>query len=1045
MSADRNSLALAFGFSLFVAFTGFVPSITAERPRTIQYGVRTMPIDAADVLRLDGMLRTPGASTVAHHSVQDALSLARVVATAHGEDEALQRAHHALMNGEFRRAEAIVVTLLDQVEKDAQKVPVGDKDELDRLSKIRNQTLLLKANISMQRGEPEPATKALSEMSPDTPVNDYVLYMLGENFEALRDFEKAAEFFKQVTKFKESPLMHRAYARRAHALFEAQDYKTASKALDEIIERYPLYPRRWLAMWQRAVALEKLGKKKEAAQAYHDTWFEFPYKKVGRDARAQVAKLAKQKIIPAKLPTTADRYANYRQLRIDKHWDLARELLTELMEEHKTESGNSEFEHDIEFQLALNDYGQRKFEEALQRLLALKADYEAGERRGISRYLLFKYLSRTYVRLGDRKAALAALEAMSEGYGTNSAKRAKAEFYEELGMSSKALEIYEELYSKYKKQGWHYTWLLYKAGKFEPAYENLTRLASRSSGTRRAKYLYWAARTLERAGKNDEARALFVEIADTYDFDYYSIQARNRVMDIDQRTTVSGQLAASAESVANSADEVLDALEEAGSKAGAEAFVASDPRSQPRHALWGSKETPDDWSDGKKCDPKDKSTAKYCKAAKIQMAKTAIASVEDDKKIVDDDPEPEAIDERIDGDAPVPTQKLRFNPKAVPRIEYSTQGRFYWDGRLGSGLAFARARQGEMIGKMPKEITAYDETSHHGGLEVAARTYGELFPELVRAYWLFTAGFEKGARWATRDVSIEFRELRKRYKPRRKPHEIDIKRWHYYIDNRRSERTGFWGYDDDELRFPIPASKSGQKKMLERQQEIHEKRHELEPVLIAAFKEVGDYYQVRKLTLAKKGWYREDPRGEGRKLWMQAYPRAFPRLVVANAKRYKINPYLLWALMTVESSYNPDSLSTADALGLLQVIPRTGLKTAILLGDEEFGPFDLLEADTAIQHGAFYFSKLWRKFRGQENLAFAGYNGGPHRVGDWLEDRGDTMPLDEFIEEIPFNQARMYTKKVTRFTKIFLTLYEGQEDLYVGQNIRTDYRPDPNF
>ncbi len=1049
MTFDRHNLALAVGFSTFVAITGIVPTLTAERPRTLEYGVRTMPIDAADVLLIDGMLRTPGVATVAHASVLDALSLAKVVATAHGEDEALMRAHDALLMGDFRRAEAIVTTLIDQVEIDAQSVPVGKEAELQRLTKIRNQSLLLRANVLMQSGRAEEATRVLSEISPDTPVNDYVLYLLGESFEEIGDHEKAAEFFGQVARIDGTPLKHRALTRRGHALFQAGDLPQAVKELTHIIDVYPIYPRRGLAMFQRGVALEKLEKLPAAAQAFQDTWFEFPYKKIGREARAELTRLATQGVTPPKMPTTSARYANYRQLRIDKHWDLARSLFTELKAEHATPNGHSEFEHDVDFQLSLNAYAQREFGEAKRRLEALQTAYNAGERRGISRYLLFKYLSSTYQRLGDTTAAMAALEKMSEGYGASSAKRAKAEFYEEIGESAKALAIYDELYSKYQERGWHYTWLLYKSGKFEPAYENFARLAERSSGSRRAKYLYWAARTLERAGKHAEARAVFVEIAEKYDYDYYALQARNRAMDIEQRTSVAGQLANTAETVANSADAVLDALDEAADNVSADATVGADPRTQPRNALWGADELPEKWESTKKCDPKDKRTAKYCKAEKIakRAAEKKLATLEeDDKTLIDDDPEPTSgLDARAKGDATVPKKKLRFDKKPVPRIEYSTAARIYWDGRMGSGLAFARARQGELIGPVPKDLVAYDEPSYLGGLERAASEHGALFPELVRAYWLYVAGFEKGARWAARDVAIEFRELRKRTKPRSKPHEIDVKRWSYFIDNRRSGKSGFWGLESDELRFPVPTDKKAKQALFDRQTQIHADRQKIEDGLVDAFKEVGDHYMVRKLTLAKKGWYRQDLRGEGRKDWMQAYPRAFPRLVMAHAQRNGVNPYLLWALMTVESSYNPDSLSTADALGLLQVIPRTGLKTAIMLGDEDFGPFDLLEADNAIEHGAFYFSRLVRKFRGQELFAIAGYNGGPHRVGDWIEDRGHTMPMDEFVEEIPFNQARLYVKKVLRFLTMYLAIYEGRDSLYVGQNVRTDYRPDPNF
>ena len=1048
MDVDRHSMALVVGFATFLTITGVVPSITAERPLTLQYGVRTAPLKSADLAQIDRILSTPGVASIAQNQFIDSLSLARVVATAHGEDEALSRARDALFHGDYRRAEALCSTLVEQVDAEAQRVPVGDKAALERLSRVRNQALLLKSNVLRESGDHEAATKALSAVSPKTPVNDHVLFLLGDSFHEIGEMDKAAEFFGQVAAIDETPLKHRATARRAHALFDAGEWKKASKALDTVIATYPLYPRRYLALWERAVALDKLEKGPQAAQAYWDTWWEFPYKKVGASSRKRVEELAKLGVRPAKLPTNKDKYERYRLLRINKHWDLARRLFTELKAANATPGGHSAFEHDIEFQLGLNDYGQRKYHEARRRLEGLRTAYDAGHRQGISRYLLFKYLAATYRRLKLPDQAHEALGRMSEGYGANSAQRAMAEYYEEVGESAKALKIYDELYSKYKKRGWHYTWLLYKSGKFEGAYENLKRLAERSSGRRRVKYMYWMGRTLERAGKHDEARQVFQEIADTYNFDYYAIQARNRMMDIDQRTSVSGQLAASAESIANSADEVLDALEEAGDKASAESFVESDPRSAQRHALWGQEGERAEWTGGKKCDPSTAKGRKYCKSSKINQdpkGKKLAAKSEDESKVVDDDPEPEmGVGEVSKKEMAVPTAKLHFEEK-VPRIEYSTAARIYWDGRASSGLAFARMRQGEVVGPMPKDLTSYDETSHIGGLNRAVQKYGELFPTLLRAQWMHVAGYEPQARAAARHAAIEFRELRKRYRPRRKPHEIKIKRWDYLIDNRRGERSGFWGLDSEELRYPVPESKKAIKKYMARQQKIHDMRDELTIAFTDALKEVGDFYIVRKLTLAKKGWYRADPSTVGRKDWMQAYPRAFPRQMVAHAERNGVNPYLLWALMTVESSYNPDSLSTANALGLLQVIPRTGLKTAIMLGDEEFGPHDLLDADTAIEHGAFYFSRLVRKFRGQELFAIVGYNGGPHRVGDWIEDRGHTMPIDEFVEEVPFNQARMYVKKVLRFLAIYLTLYESRQEVYVGQNIRTDYRPDPNF
>jgi soluble lytic murein transglycosylase-like protein len=1061
MKLDRHSLALAVGFSTFVAVTGIVPRLTAERPRTFQFGVRTVPVDSESVEKLDDMLRVPGVSTIAASAVQDSFSLATVVATVEGEDDALRRARLALDRGDLARAEALTNVLVEQLEKEAQDVPVGEESRLNRLSRMRSQALLLQTNIAMQGGDAEKAAELLKTVSPQNPIPDFVAFLRAINLEGAEKHAEAAALFGKVSKMSDTPLEHRAVVRRAHSLFAAKDWKAAEKALGHVIDTYPLYPRRWLALWQRAVALEQLDRAQDAADVYQQTWFEFPYKQVGKDAREKLQALQEDAVVPSNLPTASERYSRYRRLRINKHWDIARDLFTELQQDYATESGHSEFEHEIEFQLALTDYHSRAFESARDRLLALGRAYDAGHRAGISRYLTFKYLSRSYARLGKRKKALEALDRMTEGYGRRSQMRARAEFFEDHGEYAKALKLYDQLYSRYKKRGWHYTWLLYKTGEFEGAYENLTRLAERSRGRRRAKYLYWSARTLERAGKGKEAQEIFVDISESYGISYYGLQARNRLMDLGQRSSVAGQLVASAEGIANSADEVLDALEEAEEEVSEYAFPMDDPRARQRHAFWGSDDGPASWTSGEVCPNTNATDRAFCQlqfealpsstasilgatlaAGSGQAALASNAPVDRDALLPDDDER--ELEELNRGDARVPHEKVEFDD-TPPRIEYSSQARIYWDGRLSSAVAFANYRDGETVGPTPDEVTAYDDDAHLGGIGRAARDYGDLFPELVRAHWLHLAGYKQYARWVIRDVAIEFRELSRRWRPRRKPHELDDKRWDYYIDNRRGDRSQLWGLESDELRFPVPKTAAGKKRLLERQQAIHDKREELRPALIQAFKEAGDYYLVRKYTLAQRGWYREDPTGPARKTWMQAYPRAFPELVTEHAYKNGMNPYLLWSLMTVESSYNPDSLSTANALGLLQVIPRTGLKTAIMLGDEDFGPHDLLEADTAIEHGAFYFSKLVRKFRGQELFAIIGYNGGPHRVGDWVEMRGDTMPMDEFVEEVPFNQARGYVKKVLRFLHLYLTLYEGKDELYVGQNIRTDYRPHPKF
>ena len=391
--------------------------------------------------------------------------------------------------------------------------------------------------------------------------------------------------------------------------------------------------------------------------------------------------------------------------------------------------------------------------------------------------------------------------------------------------------------------------------------------------------------------------------------------------------------------------------------------------------------------------------------------------------------------------APSPTigrarVKLESEENARHRPAYYRDARIHWEGPEEPPIALTSLSEARVDGPKPgRYASPYLDEEWRGGLDRAVRRAGSLFPQLERAAWLRDVGMMKEARWAVRDVALEYRALRRKPAPRSRPYELERARMVPLIDNRR-EKKATWGYTEDKPRWPVPRAAAARERLRKRQAAIIARRQELRPFVLHALQDVGDYYMVRRFAL-------EDGLRKRESL-SRAYPRAFPDLVVPQAERWGVNPYLIWALMTVESSYNPDSVSTARALGLLQVIPRTGLKTAEMLGDDEFGHDDLLDEDVAIRHGVFYFSRLVRKFNGQELLAMAGYNGGPHRVAEWIDMRGD-MPLDEFVEEIPYDQAREYTKKVTRFVHLYLRVYEGIDDLYIGQNLDRDWASMPNF
>ncbi len=363
---------------------------------------------------------------------------------------------------------------------------------------------------------------------------------------------------------------------------------------------------------------------------------------------------------------------------------------------------------------------------------------------------------------------------------------------------------------------------------------------------------------------------------------------------------------------------------------------------------------------------------------------------------------------------------------------------------------------GAGYGQVPSSATdgarmkAYLHADQHlGGSRQAAAKHSDLFPHLPVSSMLFDIGMESEARHELREVTLEFRGLnaafRKGARPRaNRPMALPYKRWAHYVDHRGSKRKGFWGMTSNASRYPVPRAQADKRALANRQSKIADRRAELAEDLKLAMMEIGDFHFVRKMRQGTGPWWRHDPAGDYQEMWSEAHPRAFPSYVQRYAAKEGLNPYLLWALMTIESAYNPDSVSHADARGLLQVIPKTGGKVAADIGDNAYGPYDLLDPETSIRHGAWYFASLVRKFKGQEPLAIASYNGGPHNIQRWLIHKGH-IPLDEFVEEIPFNEARRYTKRVLRALGLFLRLYENTDKLYVGQNLSSNVLVDPRY
>jgi len=198
--------------------------------------------------------------------------------------------------------------------------------------------------------------------------------------------------------------------------------------------------------------------------------------------------------------------------------------------------------------------------------------------------------------------------------------------------------------------------------------------------------------------------------------------------------------------------------------------------------------------------------------------------------------------------------------------------------------------------------------------------------------------------------------------------------------------------------------------------------------------EIGDYYRCQKIAHRKLGHrLRVPPPGE-KKAWKLAYPQAFPRHVHKYAKKYQLDPMLMWSLMRAESTYRDDIRSWAGAVGLMQVMPFTGRDIARRLGEKGFKTDWLNDPETSIRYGCYYLRGRMDDFhvKGDNPAAWlettakalGAYNAGPGRVRTWSK-RADKLGLDTpaFVEEIPITETRNYIKRILRFYLVYLYTY----------------------
>lgn len=156
------------------------------------------------------------------------------------------------------------------------------------------------------------------------------------------------------------------------------------------------------------------------------------------------------------------------------------------------------------------------------------------------------------------------------------------------------------------------------------------------------------------------------------------------------------------------------------------------------------------------------------------------------------------------------------------------------------------------------------------------------------------------------------------------------------------------------------------------------------------------------------------------------YPMEHKELIDKYSEENGIPSDLVAAVIYAESKYNPDAISSAGAMGLMQIMPATAEEIARRMG-KRYDESLLCDPETNICYGTYYLAYLYRNLGENWDTACAAYNAGIGKVKGWLEDSAYSDD-GETLKSIPIKETSDYVERINKYRIKYKELYyeEGE-------------------
>ena len=161
----------------------------------------------------------------------------------------------------------------------------------------------------------------------------------------------------------------------------------------------------------------------------------------------------------------------------------------------------------------------------------------------------------------------------------------------------------------------------------------------------------------------------------------------------------------------------------------------------------------------------------------------------------------------------------------------------------------------------------------------------------------------------------------------------------------------------------------------------------------------------------------------GNKIIKRLYPLKYSEYIDRYAEEYNVPKDLLYATISVESSFNPEAKSNAGAIGLTQITPDT-LSWLQTKTGESYVEEDLKNPEISIKYCAVFYSILLEKF-GDTDTAICAYHAGINAVSGWLANE-EYSSDGKTLDKTPSAATNHYRSKVKQAIIIYNNLYKEE-------------------